>query len=118
MEENKTFKLGDILTFIKNSIPAILRGEFLFRLKVDRFLPHIAWLFFLFAMIIWASLAIEGTMAEVEKNKATLEELQIAYSQKTYDVVSLTRRSSVEARLQALGSEVDEPQKPATIIGK
>ncbi|MCQ2155703.1 MAG: hypothetical protein MJY57_00670 [Bacteroidales bacterium] len=118
MEENKTFKLGDILTFIKNSIPAILRGEFLFRLKVDRFLPHIAWLFFLFAMIIWASLAIEGTMAEVEKNKAILRELEISNAQKTYEVVSLTRRSTVEEMLQDMGSDVKEAEKRATVLKK
>lgn len=112
------WKISDVANFFKNSFSAILKGEFLLRMNAGRYLIHIIYTFFLFGMVIWISLSIETTMAKVEKNKATLEELQIAYSQKTYDVVSLTRRSSVEARLQALGSEVDEPQKPATIIGK
>lgn len=112
------WKISDVANFFKNSFSAILKGEFLLRMNAGRYLIHIIYTFFLFGMVIWISLSIETTMAKVEKNKATLEELQIAYSQKTYDVVSLTRRSSVEARLQALGSKVEEPQKPATIIGK
>ena len=112
------WKIADIGNFFKNSFFAILKGEFLLRMNAGRYLIHIIYTFFLLGMVIWISLSIETTMAKVEKNKATLEELQIAYSQKTYDVASLTRRSSVEARLKTLGSEVAEPEKPAATIGK
>lgn len=117
MKEMK-WKIADVASFFKNSFFAILKGEFLLRMNAGRYLIHIIYTFFLLGMVIWISLSIETTMSKVEKNKSTLEELQIAYSQKTFDIASLTRRSSVEARLKTLGSVVAEPQNPATIIGK
>lgn len=67
-------------------------------------------------MVIWLSLMIETSMAKVEKNKATLRELEIQHSQKTFEVVKLSRRSQVESELKRLGSNVGEPQKPATVL--
>lgn len=67
-------------------------------------------------MAIWFSLTIETSMAEVEKNKAVLKELEIQYSQKTFELVKLSRRSEVERELKKLESEVGEPQKPATVL--
>lgn len=112
----KTWKIADIWTFIKNSFAAILKGEFLLRLNVGRYFAHIVYTFFLFAMVIWLSLMIETSMAKVEKNKATLRELEIQHSQKTFEVVKLSRRSEVESKLKRLGSNVGEPQKPATVL--
>lgn len=112
----KTWKIADIWTFIKNSFTAILKGEFLLRLNVGRYFAHIVYTFFLFAMVIWLSLMIETSMAKVEKNKAILRELEIQHSQKTFEVVKLSRRSEVESELKRLGSNVGEPQKPATVL--
>lgn len=112
----KTWKIADIWTFIKNSFAAILKGEFLLRLNVGRYFAHIVYTFFLFAMVIWLSLMIETSMAKVEKNKTTLRELEIQHSQKTFEVVKLSRRSQVESELKRLGSNVGEPQKPATVL--
>lgn len=109
----KTWKIADIWTFIKNSFKAILKGEFLLRLNIGRYFAHIVYTFFLFAMVIWLSLMIETSMAKVEKNKAVLRELEIQHSQKSFEVVKLSRRSQVESELKRMGSNIGEPQRPA-----
>lgn len=105
-------------SFIKNSIPAILKGEFLLRLNVGRYFIHILYAFLLLGVIIWVSLMTESSMAKVEKNKQTIKELEIINSARTYEVVSLSKRSSVQENLRLMGSGVQEPQKPATVLKK
>lgn len=112
------WKLSDIGTFFKNSFIAVLKGEFLLRLNVGRYFVHIAYTFLLFAAVIWISLMIETTMAKVERNKATLKELEIVHSAKTFEVVSLSRRSTVEDMLKNMGSSVARPEEPATVLKK
>ena len=115
---DKTWRIQDLGTWLKNSFRAILRGEFLLRLNVGRYFIHIVYTFFLIAMIIWISLMIESTMTKVEKGKAELRELEIVHTQKTFDVVKLTKRSSVEEMLGTMGSKVKEAEKPATRLEK
>ncbi|MCR5327141.1 MAG: hypothetical protein K6E37_10420 [Bacteroidales bacterium] len=110
----KTWKIQDLGQGLKNSFRAILKGEFLLRLNVGRYFIHIVYTFFLIAMVIWISLMIESTMTKVERNKAILHELEIVHTQKTFDVVKLTRRSTVNDMLQQMGSKVTEPADPAT----
>ena len=117
-ESAKTWKLADVGAFFKNSFSAILKGEFLLRLNVGRYFIHIVYTFVLLAVTIWISLMIDTTMAKVEKNKKELEELSIQNSQKTFDVVKLTKRSSVEEMLGTMGSKVKEAEKPATRLEK
>lgn len=105
-------------SFIKNSIPAILKGEFLLRLNVGRYFIHILYAFLLLGVIIWVSLMTESSMAKVEKNKQTIKELEIINSARTYEVVSLSKRSSVQENLRLMGSGIQEPQKPATVLKK
>lgn len=118
MKEKKEmrWKLADIGATLKDSFNAMLRGEFLMTLNVGRFFVHIAYTFLLFVAIIWISLAIENTMAQVESNKKVIKELEIVHSQKTFEVVSLSRRSTVDGMLQEMGSKVSEPTKPATVL--
>lgn len=103
---------------IRNIFKEILRGELLLHLKVDRYFIHIIYTFFLFGLIIWISLMIDSSMAKVEDNKKVLEGLEIIHAQKTYEVVSLSKRSSVEKRLEELGSDVKEAERPATMLKK
>ena len=114
----KTWKLADIGLFFKNSITAVLKGEFLLRLNVGRYFIHIAYTFLLFGLVIWFSLMIETTMSKVEKNKAVLKELEIVHSQKVFEVVNISRRSSVEQMLGEMGSKVKEAEQPALIVKK
>ena len=112
----KTWKISDIGLFFKNSFRAMLKGEFLLRLNVGRYFIHIAYTFLLFGLIIWISLMIETTMSKVEKNKAVLKELEIVHSQKVFEVVNVSRRASVQEMLERMGSQVTEPDKPASVI--
>ena len=48
-----------------------------------------------------------------EKNKTRIEALKIFKAQKTCEIVSLDRISTVEAMLEELGSDIKQPEKPA-----
>ena len=87
---------------------------FLLSLNVNRYFIHVMYTFVLFAAIIWLSLLTENTMAKVEENKEVLEELEIENAQLTYEAAKAERRTTVELRLEELGSQVTEPEKPAT----
>lgn len=110
--------MSQIGATLRNALKAILRGELLLHLNVGKYFVHIIYTFFVFALIIWVSLKIEGTMAQVEQNKKTIRELEILNAEKNFQVVSLSRRSNVEERLRQMGSTVTEASKPATIIKK
>lgn len=114
----KTWKIQDLGRALRNSLRAIMKGEFLLRLNIGRYFVHIIYTFFLIAMVIWISLMIESTMTKVESNKATLHELEIIHTQKTFDIVKLSKRSSVNAMLRQMGSKVTEPEAPATVLTK
>lgn len=109
----KVWKLSDIRSLLKNVFSAVMKGEFLLRLNVGKYFIHIIYTFFLFGMVIWTSLAIETTMAKVERNKAVLKELEIANAQKYYDLAKASGRYEVGQRLKSMGSEVGEADKPA-----
>ncbi|MBR1871616.1 MAG: hypothetical protein IJ795_00215 [Bacteroidales bacterium] len=92
---------------------AILKGEFLMRLRVERFFPHILYLFFLVWMLIWIGIKSESTQLEVERNKAELSDIKIYHAQKTVQMMSLNRMTGLEKLLEDKGSEVRFPEKPA-----
>lgn len=113
---DRKWKLQDIAKALRNSLMAIMRGEFLLRLDIGRYFVHIVYTFFLIAMVIWISLMIEGTMTKVERSKSELRELEIVHTQKVFDLESLSKRSSVRDLLEKKGSKVTEPTRPATMI--
>ncbi|MBO7644101.1 MAG: hypothetical protein J6S62_03965 [Bacteroidales bacterium] len=113
---DKTWKIQDLGRGLRNSLKAMLRGEFLLRLNIGRYFVHIVYAFFLFAMVIWLSLAIEGTMTKVERSKAELNELEIVHTQKVFDLATLTKRSNVKQLLEQKGSKLAEPTQPATVL--
>ena len=102
----------------KNGFVAILHGELLLRMRFDKYFPHIIYTFFLLWMMIWLSMKIENTMVKVEKNKTTLNDMKIYHAQKTVEVVSLDRITTVEDMLEKIGSDVELPVKPADRIVK
>lgn len=114
----KEWKVADIGKFLKNSLIAILKGEFLLRINAGRYFVHILYTFFIFCLVIWVSLTIEATMSKVTKNQKELEELRIANTQKVYELISLSTRASVSGRLSVMGSELKEPETPAYNIKK
>ena len=120
MEEvqNKESKWKKFRYFIKEILKAIGHGDVLLRMRVDKFLPHILYAFALSMISIFLSYKAEQTMVIREKNKATIETLRIYCAQKTSDIVSLDRSSTVETMLEELGSDLRQPEKPAYRIYK
>ena len=113
-----TWKFSDLARLLKNSLVAVLKGEFLLRLNVGRYFVHVMYTCLLFGLIIWLSLMTESTMAKVEQAKAELKELEIENAELTYEAAKAERRTTVEARLTELGSKVGEPEKPATRLAE
>ena len=109
-KESRWKKVG---TAIKEILKAIGHGDVLLRLRVDKYLPHILYAFALSMISIFLSYKAEQTMVIREKNKETLETLRIYCAQKTSDIVSLNRSSTVETMLEDLGSDLRQPEKPA-----
>ena len=118
MAEGQKWKLQDVGRLLKESIKAILHGQFLLRLNIGRYFIHIVWTFFLFGMLIWFSLGVDSTLAKVEKNQAAIKELEIEHSNLEFELRTLNRRAALEDLLKESGSKVTEPQKPATVLKK
>ena len=62
---------------LKEILKAIGHGDILLRLRVDKLLPYILYVFFLSMVSIFLSYKAEQTMVIREKNKETLETLKI-----------------------------------------
>ena len=86
------------------------------RLNIGRYFLHIAFTFLLFWILIFESMIAENMLGKVEQGKAKLRELEIICADKTFEVASMSRRSEVQKRLEAMGSKVKEPEKPAIIL--
>lgn len=111
--DGKTFKISDIGKFLKNFLVAVLRGELILRLNVNKYFPQIAYTFLLCALTILFSLFVDGQLEKVEANKKVLSELDRLHSQRTFELVTMDRRSTVATILLEQGSDVTEPEKPA-----
>ena len=118
MAEGEKWKIQDVGRLLKESMKAILHGQFLLRLNIGRYFIHIVWTFFLFGMLIWFSLGVDSTLAKVEKNQAAIKELEIEHSNLEFELRTLNRRAALEDLLKESGSKVTEPQKPATVLKK
>ena len=101
---------------IKEFFIALGRGDLLTRLRVDKLLPYILYLFFLGCISIWMSYHTEQTMLKVQKNNETIRTLKIYHAQKTYEIVGLDRIATVEMMLEKAGSDVKAPEKPADVL--
>ncbi len=101
---------------IKEFFISLGRGDLLTRLRVDRLLPYILYLFVLGCISIWMSYHAEQTMLKVEKNNEIIRTLKIYNAQKTYELVGLDRIATVEKMLEEAGSQVKAPEKPADVL--
>lgn len=102
-----------VLTGIKNTFMAILKGELLLRMRLDKYFIHIAYTFLLVWLIILYSMMVQNTLAKVESNRSAVNDLKIFHAQKTVKLVSLGRLQTVEKLLKEQGSEITLPEKPA-----
>lgn len=111
--------LSNVGKWLGNAFLAALQGEFLLRLHVNKLFIHIVYTFFLFWVSIWLSMRVEKTLTKVEDNRVILEDMKIYHSQKTVELVSLGRMSTVQRLLEESGSDVGLPEEPADrIVGK
>jgi hypothetical protein len=101
---------------IRNAFKAIREGELLLRLRADKFLMHILYLFLLMWATILLGLQVDKTLARVSENKAALEKLRIHHAEKEAALVKLHSASAAQIRLKELGSEATLPTEPATVI--
>lgn len=98
---------------IKNTFTAILKGELLLRMRLDKYFIHIAYTFLLFWLIILYSMMVQNTLAQVEENRKEVKDLKIFHAQKTVKLVGLGRLQTVEDLLREQGSDITIPEKPA-----
>lgn len=112
-EKKKGIPWKKVGAAVVESIKAIGYGDILLRLRVDKSLPYILYAFLLAMISIFMSYKAEQTMLRMEKNKSIIETLKIYHRQKTCDIVSMDRISTVETMLEELGSDVQPPEKPA-----
>ena len=104
--------------WLRNAFLAAIKGEFLLRLQVSKYFIHIIFTFFLFWVSIWLSMKIDATLTRVEQNKRVLGDLEIYHAEKTEELVRLNRFSTVQHKLEQMGSEVNLPERPATVLKK
>lgn len=97
-------------------LKAIINGDILLLMRIDRLLPHIFYFCFLCWISIWMSYSIEQTMTQVERNKQELERLKIYHAQKTCEFAGMDRITTIEQLLIDNNSEVKAPEKPANTI--
>lgn len=101
------------MSAIKKVVRSLGRGNLLIRLGFDKLFPYILYTFFLAVCSIWLSYKAEVTMQTAENNKKKIEHLKIEHLNKTCEIISLTRISTVEKLLDDSGSEIKAPVKPA-----
>lgn len=115
-EEEKRWRIIDILKGLKNVAKAIGKGQLLLHLNPGRFFVHIVFTFLMFVLTIWIDLSIDNTLTKVEAGKDRLREITVIYNDRAFNLACTQRRGTVSANLEKLGSDLKEPQKAAVNI--
>ena len=110
--------MSTILEGLKNAFKALRNGEFLLRIRADKYYMHIMYLFLLMWVTILLSLQVDKTLSQAGDNQAAIDQLRIHYAEKEAALVKLHSASAAETRLKELGVELTLPQEPATLIKK
>ncbi len=110
--------LRQIWHAVRNTLKALRTGEFLLRIRADKYYLHIMYLFLLMWATIALGLQVDKTLTRVGDNKVMIDQLRIHHAEKEAELVKLHSASTAETRLKQLGSKTSLPQKPATIIKK
>ena len=101
---------------IRNAFRAIREGELLLRLRADKFLVHILYLFILMWATILLGLQVDKTLVRVSENKAELEKLRIHHTEKEAALIKLRSASAAQIRLKEMGSSASLPTEPTSVI--
>ena len=105
-------------TTFRNTLRALRSGEFLLRIRADKYYMHIMYLFLLMWVTILLSLQVDKTLVKAGDNQAALERIRIQHAEKEAALVKLRSASAAETRLHQLGSQATLPNEPATVIKK
>lgn len=104
------------MSFLGNSLKAILQGKFLLRLGVTRYFGQVLYVFLMIVAIIWISLKIDNTLMKVENNKAEIKDLETVATIKRFELEKYKGRGYTLRMLQSQGSELGQPDHPAIRI--
>ncbi|MBR4212432.1 MAG: hypothetical protein IKR82_00535 [Bacteroidales bacterium] len=91
-------------------------GDFILNRKLDRHVWFMVYIFVLFSILITWSLTVESALVKVRKNEKTIEALNIARDQRSVELLSLDRRSTLEELLKKNHSTLKVPETPAVIL--
>lgn len=91
-------------------------GDFILNRKLDRHVWFMVYIFVLFSILITWSLTVESALVKVRKNEKTIEALNIARDQRSVELLSLDRRSTLEELLKKNHSTLKAPETPAAIL--
>ena len=105
-----------VWTTIRNTLRALRSGEFLLRVRADKYYMHIMYLFLLMWVTILLSLQVDKTLVKAGDNQAALERIRIQHAEREAALVKLRSASAAQERLQKLGSQATLPSEPATLI--
>ncbi|MBR1522502.1 MAG: hypothetical protein IJ627_02395 [Bacteroidales bacterium] len=108
--------MSKFFSAIGNTLRALRRGEFLLRIRADKYYLHIAYLFVITWISILLGLRVDKTLAQSAENRITIEQLRIRHSEKQAELVKLQSASATEIRLKKMGSKAAMPQEPPTIL--
>ena len=103
---------------VKNSFKALRNGEFLLRIRADKYYMHIMYLFLQMWVTFLLSLQVDKTLTKAGDNQAAIDQLRIHHAEKEATLVKLHSASAAETRLKELGVNLTLPQEPATVIKK
>ena len=92
------WKIKDLWKTLKNIVSAVLVGELLLRLNIIRYFPHFAYLFLLFWLSIWASLATDTTLNKVEQNDVLLISSIVGVKATNIFIKKIRQNKSIEAK--------------------
>lgn len=109
-------KMKRVLLILKNSVLAILKGEFLLRLNAGKYYVHIIFVFLALGLAVWLNLAIDNALHQVEVGYSRIDDLKMINAQKRFETELLDSRAGTQKRLREMGSELAEPTTPATEI--
>ena len=107
-----------VLAILKNVFFAILKGELILRLRVEKYISQIIYTFILIGTVIWLSIVIDNSLVRVENNGKAISELEKEYSEICFEKAASESRTAVSERLRRMGSKLAEPEKAATIVLK
>ena len=74
---------------VGNTFRALRNGEFLLRIRADKYYMHILYLFLLMWLTILLSLQVDKTLTKAGENKAAIEELRIHHTERQAALVRL-----------------------------